>query len=114
LQADYASQEAVLVQVAADLRATNAEMQRSIDAMRAVLAETRAAGEEEVVRRNRNATEAEEAVAAATAQQRFYLAATQVLSDDGANVAASPVAPELRRLSERLQTMRSISEDLAG
>ena len=55
LQAEYASQEAVMVQVAADLRATNAEMQRSIDAMRAVLAQTRAAGEEDVVRRNRNA-----------------------------------------------------------
>lgn len=120
LQAEFASQEAVLDQVLQDIARTNAELEVAIASMRALVAERQAAiaaaGPESepraVARGQRNAFEMENAVTAASQQAEFFGSARGLLLSEGSSTAV--LDPQLALLAERIAAMRQIASSLSG
>ncbi len=116
LQAKYASEERVLNQVLRDIARTNAELERSISAMRTLLAENKAAiakGTSGAKARGRTGlAEMREAISHANQQSQFFGEARGLLISQGTNGAA--MDPQLARLSQRIATMKELSAGLAA
>ncbi len=117
LQSQFASQEAVLNQVLADIARTNAELERAIANMRGLIAERRAAlaadnSASTIARANRNSVEIQAAIAAASQQAEFFGEARGLLLSEGASAAV--LDPQLALLAERIAVMREISSGLAA
>ncbi|PWR01187.1 hypothetical protein DKT77_18705 [Meridianimarinicoccus roseus] len=113
LQERYASEEQVLDAVVADLRTTNARMDDSIRAMRAALAERQTGTAEAAVRDERLKAEVDDTLTVARQQEEFFASTRSLLISDGMGTGAS-IDPELARLRERVASMQSISNTLAG
>jgi hypothetical protein len=123
LQSEFASEEAVLDQVIADLKATNARLEENIAAMRGLLAERRAALA--TARANADATRASErgrrnlgemtkAVEEAERYDGFFGATRGLLIADGTNVAGSDFDPQVEELRNRIATMKEIASELSN
>ena len=116
LQAKYASKERVLNEVLQDITRTNAELERSIAAMRTVLAENKAAianGTSGAKARGRtNLVEMRETISSANQQSQFFGEARGLLIGQGTNGAA--LDPQLAKLAQRIATMKELSANLSA
>ena len=117
LQSQFASQEAVLNQVLADITRTNAELERAIANMRGLIAERRAAlaadnSASTIARANRNSVEMQSAVTAADQQAEFFGQARGLLLSEGAPAAV--LDPQLALLAERIAAMKDLSAALSA
>ncbi len=117
LQSAFATQEAVLDQVLADIARTNADLEAAIVNMRALIAERQAAlaadsSASAVARGARNIAEIDSAIAAAGQQAEFFEQARGVLQSEG--TATGILDPQLALLAERIAEMREISSGLNG
>lgn len=116
LQAKYASQERVLNQVLQDIARTNAELDRSIAAMRALVAENKAAiakatsGANE--RGRRDVVEMKKAISSANQQADFFGQARGILLSQGSPAGA--MDPQLAKLAQRIATMKELSASLSA
>jgi uncharacterized membrane protein len=114
LQEQYATQEQVLDAVTVDLRRTNARMDDSIRAMRAALDERQAASAtQDAGLTERLQAEVDDTVTVARQQEAFFASTRSLLISDGLSTQAS-IDPELARLRDRVASMQSISDTLAG
>lgn len=117
LQSQFATQEAVLNQVLADIARTNAELEHAIANMRGLIAERRAAlaadnSASTIARANRNSVEIQAAITAASQQADFFGEARGLLLSEGASAAV--LDPQLALLAERIAAMREISSSLGA
>lgn len=119
-QAEFASKEAVLDQVLKDINRTNAELVKNIAAMRALVAERRAAianasAEEKaaaIAQGKKNTAEMKKAVNIASQQAEFFGSARGLLISEGNTGAAAALDPQLAVLANRIATMKEISVSL--
>lgn len=117
IQSQYAEREAQANQILRDLRATNAELERSISAMRGVVSEKRQRARSQQVDSTRDTRVTQEAatlVQTAGDRDVFFSETRALVVKTGINSASSGIDAELQRLKTRVSTLRGISGELSS
>lgn len=111
LQIKYATQEQQLLALQQDIQKTNANMERSLKAMKASLEAQKSQVQVDQTRSVRVADEAEATVRTSERYRNLFLETRSILSTQGYRV--SELDDDLSALSTRVEAMRVIAEDLA-
>lgn len=117
LQKQFADKEALSNKIITDLRVTNINLEASLRAMNAVVAERRqraAQSQVDATRDARNTEEAAALVSAAQDQEEFFTSTRGLVIQEGINAKSSGIDGELARLRSRVKTLRSVSQELVN